>query len=122
MKAFSQKGSYELTINIGGLKNNAGVIALQLYDHTGNLVKGKIAEINNKSSKIIIDNLSHGVYSVRYYHDENHNNQLDCNWMNIPTETYGFSNNATARFGTPPLKDREFELDKNLIMNLKPKY
>ena len=38
------------------------------------------------------------------YHDENDNQKLDRNEMGIPSEGYGFSNGATAKYGPPQFK------------------
>ena len=34
-----------------------------------------------------------GNYAVQVMHDENDNNKLDTNFLGIPSEGYGFSNN-----------------------------
>ena len=38
-------------------------------------------------------NLPAGNYAVQVMHDENENNKLDTNFMGMPIEGYGFSNN-----------------------------
>ncbi len=45
--------------------------------------------------------LSDGEYAISVFHDLNGNQELDKNWMGIPTEPYGFSNNARGKFGPP---------------------
>ncbi|GEA12408.1 DUF2141 domain-containing protein [Alteromonas sp. KUL49] len=40
-----------------------------------------------------------GEYALRYFHDENDNGQMETNMFGIPTEGYGFSNNAQPNFG-----------------------
>jgi hypothetical protein len=42
------------------------------------------------------------------HHGENSNGKLDTNLLGIPTEGYGFSNNATALIGTPSFSDASF--------------
>jgi len=44
------------------------------------------------------------------YHDLNSNDELDKNFLGIPTEPYAFSNNARG-FGLPPYKKAMFKLD-----------
>jgi len=46
-----------------------------------------------------------GTWAVLAYHDENGNKKLDTNFVGMPTEGYGFSNGAKARFGPPSFKD-----------------
>ena len=43
--------------------------------------------------KLQFKDLAPGTYAVQVMHDENENNQLDTNFLGIPTEGYGFSNN-----------------------------
>ncbi len=40
------------------------------------------------------------MYAIAAIHDENMNGELDVNWMRIPTEGYGFSNDAKASMKT----------------------
>ncbi|GGA82593.1 hypothetical protein GCM10011369_25730 [Neiella marina] len=43
-----------------------------------------------------ISDLKAGDYAVRMFQDLNSNGQLDANWLGIPNEPYGFSNNGGA--------------------------
>ena len=47
-------------------------------------------------------NLPPGAYAVAVYHDENGNGRLDTNLLGLPTERYGFSNNARRILFFPP--------------------
>ncbi len=51
-----------------------------------------------------------GTYAVKVFHDENNNNELDVNWMGIPKEPYGFSNDAMGTFGPPSFQQAAFEV------------
>lgn len=48
-----------------------------------------------------IPSLPAGDYAVACYHDVNGNGRIDKNLLGIPTEPYGFSNNARPRFRAP---------------------
>lgn len=119
---FSQNDYCAIKVEITSLKNSKGVIALQLAGKNGEVVKGVISSIVNNRCEIVIDSLASGTYSIRFFHDENSNDKLDTNWLGLPTEGYGFSNNASALFGTPSIEDRLFKLRGNLNMELQPKY
>ncbi|MGB1242482.1 MAG: DUF2141 domain-containing protein, partial [Chitinophagales bacterium] len=43
--------------------------------------------------------------AVSVYHDENENWELDRNWIRIPKEMFGFSNNAKAKFSPPSFEE-----------------
>ncbi|MBK8497596.1 MAG: DUF2141 domain-containing protein [Flavobacteriales bacterium] len=55
-----------------------------------------------------IADLVPGVYAIKIFHDVNNNGELDTNWLGIPTEPYGFSNDAMGTFGPPAFKDASF--------------
>lgn len=119
---FSQENRVTLNIEISGLRSNKGNILLQLGDSTGKLISKRSEKITDSKCILQFNELKAGKYSIRYFHDENANDTLDINWMGLPREGYGFSNNATAKFGSPSLKERLFEIRSNLKIALKPKY
>lgn len=49
-----------------------------------------------------------GRYAVAVFHDENGNGRLDTNFLGIPREGVGASNNAKGRFGPPSFGDAAF--------------
>jgi len=44
-------------------------------------------------------------------HDENMNGKLDTNWLGIPKEGYGFSNNARGVAGAPSFSAASFQYE-----------
>ena len=52
-----------------------------------------------------------GTYALAVVHDEDMNGNLDINWLGIPTEGYGFSNDVKARFGPPSFSAASFLYD-----------
>ena len=57
------------------------------------------------------DSLPAGVYAVRVMHDVNGNGDLDSNLIGMPTEPFGFSNNARGNFGPPTFSDTKFTVN-----------
>ncbi|MCF8413904.1 MAG: DUF2141 domain-containing protein, partial [Melioribacteraceae bacterium] len=55
------------------------------------------------------DSLAFGEYAIKCYHDVNENRELDTNFFGIPSEDYGFSNNAPATFGPPSFEQAAFK-------------
>lgn len=118
----SQNKNCSLRIEINDIKSNKGQILLKLISLDKDFSVGKVAIISNQKCEIRIDSLDCGNYVINYFHDENSNNTLDTNWLGIPNEGYGFSNNAVASFGSPSLEERKFKLAGNVEMKLTPKY
>lgn len=50
---------------------------------------------------VVLKNLPQGPLALSIYQDANGNGKLDTNAMGMPTEPYGFSNNAFGQFGPP---------------------
>ena len=112
----------KLEIEIENLKNNIGNVLLALLDSEGNQISGKMGQIQNKKSIIRFEDLESGAYAIKYIHDENANGKLDKNFMGIPKEGYGISNNAYGFFGPEEFKKQLFVLRSSSKINLETKY
>ena len=57
---------------------------------------------------------------IGYYINANENEKLETNFIGIPEEEYGFSNNARGTFGPPSFESASFTLDsyRKLLMEL----
>jgi uncharacterized protein (DUF2141 family) len=55
-----------------------------------------------------LDSIPAGTYAFGVFHDENNNEQIDQNWLGIPTEGFAFSNNAMGTFGPPSFDQAKF--------------
>ena len=113
---------YTLDVEITSLRNNTGFIMLQVLNESQVPVEQRKGVIQDLKYIVKIVNLPPGKYAIRYFHDENINGKLDTNKMGIPTEGYGFSNNAYGLFGPKPFKEWLFDLNENKKLSLKIKY
>lgn len=66
--------------------------------------------IVNRTAQCVFDGLVPGEYAVAAFHDENANNDLDRNFLGIPSEGTGASNDAHNMFGPPSYDDARFRL------------
>lgn len=112
----------KLEIKIINLKNDNGLISLELLDANNQSVKSAKENIKEKKCTILIDNLVDGKYAIRFIHDENSNGKLDTNWMGIPTEGYGFSNDAYGTFGPKDFDEWLFDVKGYTKIILKTEY
>jgi uncharacterized protein (DUF2141 family) len=83
-----------------------------IYESEDSVYIGKILPIINNKVVITIDSLQYGNYAIRVFHDENSNGEVDTNFLGIPTEDYGYSNNASAWFGPPSWERAMFKLNQ----------
>ncbi|GBD91745.1 hypothetical protein BMS3Abin04_02477 [bacterium BMS3Abin04] len=109
-----------LNILIKNLSNDKGNIRIALSNSEENYESNKfyrrvVVSIKDKTAKYKFDNIPFGTYAIKFYHDENENQKLDKNLFGMPTEDYGFSNNATGSFGPASFKDAKFTVNKKVI-------
>jgi uncharacterized protein (DUF2141 family) len=115
-------GQFSLTIEFDGLRNSNGQILFELINENEIKIMGITKKIEDKKCIIVIENLKPGKYAFKYFHDENNNEKLDLNWVRIPKEGYGFSNNAKGSFGPPSFEKTIFVLKENTTLKCTPTY
>jgi len=121
--------TFKLKIEIENIEQK-GTIYLAIYDNSSsfdqdnqnkNINKNRwvksIVEVVNKNNFTKNVELKKGVYAISLFVDSNDNKIIDKNLLGIPTEQYGFSNNASGFLGSPSYKDASF----NLVDDLKIK-
>jgi uncharacterized protein (DUF2141 family) len=103
-----------IEVEIHNFKSNKGQALVGLYNSEDSFLKeeykGKIVKISNKKAVLTFDDLPDGNYAVTVIHDEDGNEDLTTNFLGIPKESIGASNDAPARFGPPKWKDAMFEV------------
>lgn len=116
----------DLTIQIKGLKVLEGRIQLGLYNNSDDFPKEKreliLLNIDVETTILThtINDLPIGEYAIAFYHDVNSDGKCNKNWIGIPTESYGFSNNVRPKFSAPSFKKATFTHlhDSLIVMNL----
>jgi uncharacterized protein (DUF2141 family) len=105
-----------LVIQVKGLKNTNGKVNIALYNsgssfnNSNQAFKTAIVPINAIPLEILFDSLPPGEYAFAVFHDENSNQNLDQNFLGIPKEGFGFSNNASGSFGPPSYENAKFNV------------
>jgi uncharacterized protein (DUF2141 family) len=107
-----------LSVTISNFKNDKGSAVVALYNSGEGFPKSPAKafrkltlQIVNKQTVAVFENLPPGAYAVSVYHDENGNKKLDTNFLGIPKEGVGNSNNAKGHFGPPKYADARFKFD-----------
>ena len=117
---FSGEKNHSLSINISGIKEIKGSLYIAIFRPIdsfpvfGRQFKGLVKQVKGTSQIITFNELPPGIYSIAVYHDINKNNVLDKNLLGIPTEIYGFSNNARRNFSAPSFQEAKIILNKNM--------
>ena len=109
-----------LIVEFIGLDSDEGRIATRLLDSPEQFLsrthkprRSTLVYIRDGKASWIIDNLEFGHYVVSAFHDANTNGDIDTGLFGIPTEDYGFSNDARGTFGPPDYEDALFEFKRN---------
>jgi uncharacterized protein (DUF2141 family) len=91
--------SADLTVTVDGVRSAKGTVILEL-DNSDAQWDNKVApfangNINAQAGSVVyvFRDLKAGQYSVGVFHDENGNGKFDSNFLGIPKESWGFSNN-----------------------------
>ncbi len=117
---FAQNNAeYSVTITVENLNSNDGHVYMSLYDSESTFLgkgyKSAMSTIENKTCVITFKDVPSGVYAVSFFHDENENKKMDSNFLGIPKEDYGCSNNAKGFMGPPKWEDAKFEIKNGNI-------
>ncbi|RNC79618.1 MAG: DUF2141 domain-containing protein [Balneola sp.] len=109
-------------LQIEGLKKAEGEIRIAMFNSKDSYTKDPIhAVVITVDSTLVeweVDGLPFGEYAIAVYHDKNENGKLDTNFLGIPKESYGFSNNARGRFGPASWDDAQFVVTKEEEIHL----
>lgn len=112
-----------IEVEIDNFSSNKGKALVALYNSETTFLKkelkGEIVPIQNNKVLLIFKDLPDGTYAVSVVHDEDENNELTTNFIGIPKESYGSSNNAPSKFGPPKWKDARFEVKNNATVKQK---
>jgi len=112
--ADQQNNGATIEIEITNIESSEGQIRIGLYNTEENWLKKPFRavtiKIENGKSKAMFDDVPKGIYAISLYHDENDNGQLDTNFLGIPKEDTGASNDAPANFGPPTWENAKFEI------------
>ena len=116
-QSIAQSGS--ITVHITGMKNLPGMFGVSLYNSKKGF-PGKhqkayasvFKKMTNNADTVVFEHLPYSMYAVSIMHDENNNGKLDTNFIGIPKEGVGVSNNPKIGFGGPKFEDSVFTLDK----------
>jgi uncharacterized protein (DUF2141 family) len=115
-------GQCKLEIEITGLRNDTGLVMLQLLDENKKAVNQAKGLIRDKRSVVVFKELKPGNYAFQYYHDENLSEVMETGMLGKPKEGYGFSNNASGPFGPKPFKEWLFEIKEDMKVPVRIRY
>jgi uncharacterized protein (DUF2141 family) len=119
-----------ITVDVSALRNAKGVVRCSLFASADGfptnparaLMSVNAPSIANGHATCTFDNVKPGTYAVGFLHDENGNGKMDTNFLGMPSEGYGASNNARGSMGPPKFEDAKFNHEGQTTLHLKTEY
>jgi uncharacterized protein (DUF2141 family) len=107
----------DVVIDIKNIQSNEGEIGCALFANANGfpMESPKSAQQWQKANKsgmqCKFENVKSGSYAVSVVHDLNRNYKTDTNFVGIPTEAWGVSNNARPSLRALTFDEAKFEVD-----------
>lgn len=114
-----------LTIEVRDIEKTDGYLYVAVYNSPETFLKKPVAafrvDVKDKVLSIPCQGLPAGTYAVSMFQDENGNGKLDTGSLGIPTEKFGFSNDAQGVMEAPSYGKCCFPFgeDTTLVVHLK---
>ena len=129
--ALAQAPCPGIHVKILDIRNSTGTVACALFEspagfpieflHSATNVM--VIKIRATQARCDFEDIPPGTYALAVIHDENMNGKLDTGLLGVPTEGYGFSNDARAWFGAPSFSAASFPYDgRNLDLTISLHY
>ncbi len=121
-----QKNLADIVITVTGLDEITGTIRIGLFNSEDTFLNHSFKRQNQSVTKLefkgVLEDIPEGTYAISIYHDKNSNGELDSNFLRIPKEPYGFSNNPKTTFGPPDFQQASFNhMDKTTHIKIQLK-
>ena len=109
----------DLEVTVKALRNDKGQLRMAIYNDPGEFPRGneiRSLDIQAKSGDVtaLFSGIKPGTYALAIHHDENFNNEMDTNFLGMPNEGYGFSNDARVFLAPPTFEAASFVIDEQL--------
>lgn len=115
----------KLTLKVCDVQEVKGYLRVAVYASEADFLQKPVAAfaVEVKSEEVVVpcEGLPKGTYAISLFHDVNDNGVLDTGQFGIPTEPYGFSNDAEVVMGPPSFGKCSFLLKEDVtqVIHLK---
>ncbi len=106
-----------VSIEVDGLRSDRGEVRGALYAsrdgwaEEGRQIATCAAPVRGHTATCVLEDVPPGQYAFAFLHDEDDDGQLDRNFIGIPDEGFGFSNDARPGLGAPSFESARFTHD-----------
>jgi len=113
-----KKGNLKVVVH--NIKSKTGQVGFFLFNsadafpsHTEKALLSGFVKVVGSTAEYTFTNLTPGSYAVYVFHDEDSDKNLKTNFIGMPKEGMGVSNDAKGHFGPPKYDDAKFDLNKS---------
>ena len=109
----------KIVVQVSNFENNKGSCIICLYNNAssfagkGTPVRCETVGVYNKTASVTFENIVEGNYAISVIHDANNNKKFDTNFLGIPTEGYGASQNKLPFAAAPKFDANKFTVTPN---------
>jgi uncharacterized protein (DUF2141 family) len=122
--------SNSIKVIVVGLHSNDGEVDCALFNSadgfpsdSSKAIKTMKSKIENEQTTCTFIDVAPGDYAVSEFHDENSNGKLDRNFIGMPKEGVGASNDAAGHMGPPKFDDARFRFNGGFaVMTIHTRY
>ncbi len=104
----------DLSIEVSNVQSTQGSIWVRVFAQADDFLKQSVQRVRAQpllgTTTVLVKGLEPGVYAFALHHDINDNGKLDTGLFGMPSEPYGFSNNAKGSMGPPKFEQAKFSL------------
>ena len=127
--ANSYDDRFPLLIDVTQVSSKKGPVMVALFQaadgfpmEAGKAVYREKVQPLNGRAVLRIEGVKAGTYAVALFHDTNEDGQLNLNFLGIPKEGYGVSNNVRNRFSAPKFSQASFRHEKETRLEIQIRY
>ncbi|MGH8011431.1 MAG: DUF2141 domain-containing protein [Candidatus Binataceae bacterium] len=112
--ALAQAAQHSIRVRVVNLRGNRGRVHCSLFDAKGNFpnsgsVRDLSVPIADGEGVCEFDGFGPGNYAAVVFQDEDSSGKFKTNWLGMPQEGYGFSNNLRPVVRAPGFRPASFE-------------
>ena len=117
----------DIVVKISGIQTSDGQVGCSLFSNAKgfpqdtSVAKGSWKPADPKGMLCRFPNEPEGVYAIAIGHDLNGNQKVDANFLGMPKEPWGVSNNMRSALRAPTFEEASFKVkpeDKEVVINI----
>lgn len=115
--SLAQSAPCTLVVHVDGFRNQKGDLGVTVFNSASGWPENNEKAFHHDGYPFSGDKavarllLPPGRYGIAVLHDENSNHKLDRNFIGIPKEGFGFSNNPKVNLSAPPFDAAAFQVN-----------